>query len=553
VKSSSADRARLSGIRPLLKSVHPLTVAVLFVASAALVTLSFAVPLTALQVYDRIIAYGSRSTLAWLALGCLAALLLEASLQHGRSCLCAWSAARYTMAMDRRLAETILAASPETVASEDAARHLERFRGLSGAAGTVLARFLPVVAEAPFALAYFAVLEAVGGRVVIVPACAAVAELALALALRPRYLSINESAAEAERNRAGYIGFALKRIHFIKAQALEQPALGVFEREQSASTAALARRMGLNRFMDEFGRIVSGATSFGIMLWGGSLVSSGVLTFGAVSASLFFSSRFVGIARDLRRGLFLIADARESLKEQYRGLDLQPRSGAGDPPLPSGVEGRLEFVDVQYGKEESQEVAGLSFILRPGEAVLVRGANKFVRSAICRLAAGIVGPDRGLVLLDAYPSSRWDFRDSPGTVGYVSGGSSVLPGSLLDNIASFDPGQRDMALDISQVLGLDRIVSRLPRGFETSIGPGDQGGLSRSSIRLVTLARALARRPRILVWDEADADLDAAAAERCRSLLADLHGSMSLLLNARSAAFRNLASAAIGPAVEEQP
>ena len=525
----------------LLLALPARTVFTLFLASAAIMVLSFAVPLTVLQTYDRIIAHSSRATLAWLSLGCLAALALDALMSYGRDALCAWTASRFSIEADRRLAGRLLDAEPETVASEDGRIHLERLRSAGGAVAAVLSRSLPVAAEAPFALAYLAILLLVGKQAAWVPIGTALLEFAVALALRPWYRSLVDGAEAAERDRIGYIGHSLDRLHFIKSQAIERMAIRGFEARQAAETRARAARVAFDRRMEEFGRLMSGAATFGLVIAGGILVTRGELGYGAVSAMLFFALRFVAITRDIRKTVFVLADAGSTLAEAERGMDLPARSGAGEPALPRDVEGRLEFEAVSYGTE----LRSLSFVLRPGEAALVRGTSREAGSAVCRLAAGILEPSAGLVLVDAYPSTRWDFRRSPGVVGYVSSRSSVLPGSVLDNVAAFDPARREAALDASQVFGLDRIVAKLPMGFETPIGPSDSGGLSASALRLVTVARALAIRPRVLAWDEADADLDAEARAACLAVLSELKGSMSLVLHTSAPDFTALADSVI--------
>jgi ATP-binding cassette subfamily C protein LapB len=537
-------REGAAGVRALLRSVSPGTMAALLISSAAMVVLSFAVPLTVLQTYDRILAYGSRSTLAFLCLGCLAALVLNALLEYWRSLLGAWTAARYVRSQDLLLMDAILSASPETLQLQEAERHLERFRTVNGTATALLARSLPTLAEAPFAACYLAVLVFVGGRIALVGAAAALAEIVLALAFQPLVLSLGREAEGAERDRTRYISYALDRIHFLKAQALEHTALLGFERAQSSETGATARRLSAERWLDEAGRAIGTCATFGTIIWGGILIARGDLTVGSVSACLFFASRLTGVARNVRRALFSLADARADLREHEAGLALARRGGSHAPPLPRGAQGRLEFEDVRWTPPGATcaLLDGVSFVVRPGEAALAEHPLEEGRSAICRLAAGLVEPTSGSVLLDAYPSTRWDFRGAGGVVAYVSSRGGVLPGSILENIASFDIGRRDCALDVAQLFGLDSVVSRLPRGFETRIGPHEPGGLSASALRLVTIARALALRPRLLVWDVAEADLDGDARIMTLELLRELSGATTLLINSAWTPLREMAA-----------
>lgn len=547
-------KPRKIGLREALAMVSPLTMAAILAASAAMVILAFAIPLTVLQVYDRILAYGSRSTLLWLASGCLAAITLNALLEFGRSALGAWTAAKFVRSADDALVERLLSAAPETVRLEGSARHLERFRSLSGIAASILGRSLPALAEAPFAVVYLILLLVIGREAAFAPIGAVLAEFAIALAARMRSIALAEEGREKERALSDYIVYALDRIHFIKAQALEHTALKGFERMQADELETRSRKMSMDRRLDEASRMISAAATFGTILWGGVLIARGELTIGAVSACLFFASRLVGVAREIRRAVFSLSDAKADLLEFSLGLGIEPRAGAGEPGLPRGIDGRLEFAAVSFRRQAKNPEAGgteeaclgpVSFIARPGEALLVEGPDGAWRSIVCRLAAGMLAPSSGQVLLDAYPSSAWDFRGEGGLVGYISSRSGVLSGSILDNIASFDPQRREGALDIAQLLGLDKVVSRLSKGFETAIGPADPGGLSESSIRLVTVARALALRPRLLVWDDADANLDAEARAMVLDLLVSMKGATTIVLNTDDAAFRGLADSSV--------
>lgn len=535
-----------SVIRPMLSfSVVGSTVA----ASAAMVALSFAVPLTVLQAYDRIIAFRSFSTLTWLSLGCLIALALNGLMEFGRGKLSAWTATRFIRKTDLALIKTFLAAEPDLAIRQGVERHLERFRTLGRIANVIIARTLPVAAEAPFFLAYIALLIFIGRWASIPSILAGLIELTLAVCFRETMWRTGTAYEQAERDRVSYLAYALERMHFIKAQALEHVVLRGFARVQTDEVAANSQKILINRNMDELSHVLTSFTTFGTILWGGVLVARGSLTVGAVSACLFFAGRCVGIARNIRRTTFALTDAQADLVELSHGLELPARTGAGETSLPRNVDGQLEFDSVVYVDPISKRtvVNRITFRLRPGVFASVSGD---MGRSVCRLAAGIISPTSGQVLIDAYQSTRWNFLGSHSAVSYVSQQSSVLPGTILENIAGFEPGRREGALDVAQLFNLDKIVSRLPRGFETEISPNNSGGLSASALRLVTIARALALRPRLLVWDSADLELDQEARASVLDVLQKLRGATTMLIYSSDQAFIDLSEMKITDGAE---
>lgn len=546
----------MKSVSPIATVIRPMltlsVVATAVAASAAIVVLSFAVPLTVLQAYDRIIAFKSISTLVWLSLGCLAALSLNALLEYGRGVLGAWAAARYVRKTDQTLIRRILNSDPDVVTREGLERHMERFRVLGRVANVIIARTLPTFAEAPFFFAYLALLIFIGGWAAAPAVLVSLVELSLAMFSRVPVLEDSKKYEEKERNRVKYLAYALERIHYIKAQALEHIIFRGFERVQVDEVVANDRKMAASRKIEELDKALMSATTFGTILWGGVLVARGNLTVGTVSACLFFASRMVGITRNIRRTSFALTEVKADLAELRLGLELASRIDANESALPRTVEGRLEFDAVTYFDPLSKEklIDNASFTIRPGSFARVSGErasgiSSRSGSALCRLAAGIIQPNSGQVLIDAYQSARWDFRGSMAAVSYVSLRSSVMPGTILENIASFDPSRREVALDVAQLFSLDKIVSRLPQGFETSINANDSGGLSASALRLVTIARAFAFRPRILIWDSADLDLDEEARTSVLEFLRKLKGTTTVLIHSNDSAFLGLTDSAI--------
>ena len=122
---------------------------------------------------------------------------------------------------------------------------------------------------------------------------------------------------------------------------------------------------------------------------------------------------------------------------------------------------------------------------------------------------------------------------------YVPPRGEVLPGSVLENLAGFNPALKDSALDAAGILGLEPSVSRLPRGYDTPLDPRAEI-LPSSLVQRLCVARAIARRPRLLVWDRADGGLDEEGRQAVLELLRRLVGGTTLVIASTSDEFVKL-------------
>jgi ATP-binding cassette, subfamily C, bacterial LapB len=147
------------------------------------------------------------------------------------------------------------------------------------------------------------------------------------------------------------------------------------------------------------------------------------------------------------------------------------------------------------------------------------------------LLGGILAPTGGRILYDGLGAADFDERSIRRQVAYVSQQTVLFQGTILDNLTGFCDGPTvDAALKIAVALGIDEKIALLPDGFETRIGD-DPGDTLPAGIRQqIGIVRALATKPAIVLFDEANANLDASDDERLREFLLSLHGRTTLVL-----------------------
>lgn len=168
----------------------------------------------------------------------------------------------------------------------------------------------------------------------------------------------------------------------------------------------------------------------------------------------------------------------------------------------------IELQDVSFGYEKNQTVLKKQNLsIRPGEQVTLTGRTGAGKSTLFKLLLGLYRPQEGRVLVEGRDASRIADEEKRRLFGYVEQNFRLVPGSVLDQITLFDPSiSRKAAMEAASLVGLDSAIEALPQGFDTSC---TEGIFSQGQWQLLSIARAIAAGPRILLLDEITANLDA--------------------------------------------
>ena len=151
---------------------------------------------------------------------------------------------------------------------------------------------------------------------------------------------------------------------------------------------------------------------------------------------------------------------------------------------------------------------GVSVVINPGEFVAISGPSGCGKSTLIKIVAGLYKPSHGNVYIDGQPLSRWNAQSLRSQIALVAQDDSLLQGTLAENISGFDE-QIDMSRvrECATLAQISTDIDRMPMGYESLVG--DMGStLSGGQKQRVRIARALYRRPRILILDEGTSHLD---------------------------------------------
>lgn len=186
--------------------------------------------------------------------------------------------------------------------------------------------------------------------------------------------------------------------------------------------------------------------------------------------------------------------------------------------------GRIELKGVRYryAPTDPWVLDGVDFVVDPGDHIAITGPSGGGKSTLVKIVLGLVEPDEGEVLVDGVPLERFGHKNYHDHLGAVLQDDNLFAGSLADNIALFDDApDMDLVIAASEAAAIHRDIVRMPMGYDTLVG--DMGStLSGGQKQRVLLARALYRKPRVLVMDEGTAHLDASHEAAVNAAIAQL-------------------------------
>jgi subfamily B ATP-binding cassette protein HlyB/CyaB len=198
-----------------------------------------------------------------------------------------------------------------------------------------------------------------------------------------------------------------------------------------------------------------------------------------------------------------------------------------EPASGGGVEFR--GVGFRYGADRPQVLRDFNLRIAAGECIVVMGPSGAGKSTLARLLQGFVWPTEGQVLLDGRDTRNLAANELRAHFGVVPQETVLFCGSILDNLLLANPlASFEMAVHAAKLAEIHSTIEALPEGYQTNVG--ERGaGLSGGQKQRIAIARALLKRPRILIFDEATSGLDAAVADHFAATIARFKGKVTIV------------------------
>jgi ATP-binding cassette, subfamily C, type I secretion system permease/ATPase len=455
-----------------------------------------------MQVFDRVLATRVVDTLVYLTLIAVAAVVVLALLEAVRAQLmqrvATWIEHRVAPEGFVRAIESTLRGRPYRM---EALRDLAVCRNFVASPGALViydVPWVPVYIAVIFALHPVMGWIALGGALVLF-GLTVTSELSTSRLLREA-----NTAAMASQRRADSIA---RNAEVIDTMGMLPSVIGHWRQSVAAMAAPQQRAMDRASVLLAATKFFRLAVQISILGVGAYLVLMQEITAGASIAGSIVMGRALAPVEQMIGGWKQLVQARQSFRRLEAFLG-QPRIRPPGLPLPEPT-GRVAVERVSYAfpGQGVAMIKGVNFSLAPGESLAVIGPSAAGKTTLIRLLIGTLPASAGTVRLDGADVYQWMREDFGRHVGYLPQDVELFDGSVFANIARMGEAEPGEVYEAARLAGCHEMILRLPDGYETQIGEGGMY-LSGGQRQLIGLARAMFGRPKLVVLDEPNSNLD---------------------------------------------
>jgi len=254
---------------------------------------------------------------------------------------------------------------------------------------------------------------------------------------------------------------------------------------------------------------IMGALALALIIWGGgSRVISGALTLGGLTAFLSYAEMFFRPIRDIAEKFNILQSAMASSERIFQLLD-EKEEEQGKGKKIANLQGKIEFRNVWFSyKDEEWVLKDVSFTVLPGEKIALVGHTGGGKTSIISLLLRFYDFQRGEILLDGVNINDLDLSFLRSQIGLVLQDTFLFSGDIKSNIRLRDNNISEEKLwEAAKYTNANIFIERLPGKYEAEVK--ERGSeLSQGQRQLLAFTRALVFSPKVLILDEATANID---------------------------------------------
>ena len=506
-----------ASIRMAARAHHVLTVGTILCVASSVVA-SLLPPLLLARIIDGLTA--GLPLMLWAVLAYFCSLALEGVLSSAQESLLVLFGQKMTHALRSEMSHKLTQLPASTLVDQNPGEVAARF---SGDVDTVEALFtsgiISMVADACRILSIMAVIAAKNTGLALI--------LLLVLPLFAaftRHVQRRMLAAQLDNRRAvaavsGQVPETLHNIRTIRALGTEAYMERRYDKRIADGYAAMERTNFYDAIYSPVVLLLNAVVVAIVMLLSASGNATVLTLFGmSVGTSVAiinYISRIFAPIESLGMEIQTIQSAMAGVKRIDAFLTQPERTIPGERQ--KAARGDVELAHVTFGYGEKQVLNDFSMTVHQGEQVTLIGRTGAGKSTIFKLLLGLYPPESGSVTIGGVPVADITDRERRTCISCVEQHFARVPGTVLDQITLGDPQiTAEMAKNAAQLAGIDTAIRALPDGYDTVCS---EGMFSQGEWQLLSIARAAAADPAVLLLDEITANLDAETEARVLNAL----------------------------------
>lgn len=332
--------------------------------------------------------------------------------------------------------------------------------------------------------------------------------------LSSKVKNIQKKIVTETSNLAGSTTESLRNIELVKSLGLSEQEIGRLNTTTEKILALELQKLRYIRSISFIQGTLINLLRTSILIFMLVLIFHGIITIGQFFTLMIYSFFVFGPLQEIGNIITTYREAEASLLRFKNILDMKTEVIPENPTHLKKVDS-LEFKNVSflYNSAKTKAVDNISFKMQKGETVAFVGPSGSGKTSVVKLLVGLYSPTEGQVLYNDISSESIDLKDLRKQIGFVTQDTQLFAGTIRENLLFVNPNATDEeCLDVLHKSACDTLLARADKGLDTVIGEGGVK-ISGGEKQRLSIARALLRKPTLLVFDEATSSLDSITEE----------------------------------------
>jgi len=501
-------------------------------ASLFIQLIGLTTPLFTQVIIDKVVVHQTASTLVAIAVGLAMFLLFNAGMSWLRQYLVLHTGNRVDAVLGSQVFRHLLRLHLPYFEHRPTGTLIARVHAVETIREFMAGAAVSLILDFPFLLVFVAVMFAYSWQLTLIALGVLAVIVALSIAVVPVLRArINRQFLLGARNQA-FLTEYVAGMETVKSLQMEPRLEGRYDELLASYLSAGFATRQLSNTYNVIANALEQVMTLAILCVGALLVMrNDGFTIGMLVAFQMFASRMAqpmlrlaGLWQEFQQASIAVkrlGDIMDAPAEPYALVPSRSAEGKGEI--------RVNDLSFRYSPEHPLLYRSLNLALKPGRLTVITGPSGSGKSTLAKLLLGFYQPTEGAITIDGRDLRHLSANELRQYFGVVPQETYLFSGSIYENLLAANPNATfEHVQQACRIAEIHEFIEKLPQGYNTPLG--EHGvGLSGGQKQRLAIARAVLRRPRVLIFDEAASNLDAQTAERFAQTVNQLKGKVTIV------------------------